>query len=65
MEAKIIKNRNAGNSPNTYFKGWSEREYCIQTGGDYARDSAGRVRRFVSRDSAEKAALKAGLQIVS
>jgi phosphoribulokinase len=63
MEAKIVKDRNAGNSHYTYYKGWAQREYCIQIGNDYCRDGAGRVRRFSTFGSAEAAALKTGLQL--
>ena len=53
----IIKDANAGNSANTYYKAFSIREYCIYSvaGNDYLRDKVGRVRRFDSRDNAQKA----------
>ena len=56
---QVIKDRNAGNSYNTYWKGKADREYCIELGMDqflrmqYARDSKGRVRRFSTRQSAQ------------
>lgn len=55
--AEIIKDRNAGNSANTYWRPAKAggREYCIAIGDDYARDAVGRVRRFATRDAAERA----------
>ncbi|MCK9377696.1 MAG: hypothetical protein M0P73_16310 [Syntrophobacterales bacterium] len=60
---RVIKDRNAGNSSNTYWKGTADREFCIELQvsiygsrvGEYARDSAGRVRRFATRQAAERA----------
>lgn len=53
---EVIKDRNAGNGFNTYWKGKADREFCIKVCNDYARDSKGRVRRFSTRRSAEKVA---------
>lgn len=53
MDAKVIRDRNAGNSGNTYWKR-TGREFCIRIGADYVRDRAGRVRRFASADAAKK-----------
>lgn len=56
MQAKVIRDANAGNSCHTYYKGFAERMYCVQVGNDYLRNKAGRVRRFETREAAEKAA---------
>lgn len=61
---EIIKDRNAGNSINTYWKpskglGLS-RDYCIKTGNDYLRNKAGKVRRFSSRTKAQNIIDKLG-----
>lgn len=53
---QVIKDRNAGNHWNTYWKAKADREYCIEIDiGIYTRDSKERVRRFSTRKSAEKA----------
>jgi hypothetical protein len=54
----IVKDPNAGNGPNTYYKGACPRPFCVRFGNAYLRDSAGRVRRFASREAAHKAASK-------
>lgn len=58
---EVIKDLNAGNSCNTYWKGMGDRAYCIRSadGKDFLRDAKGRVRRFGSKWAAVKAARKA------
>lgn len=53
MNLTIVKDCNAGNSCNTYWKAFSDREFCITDGSNYLRDSKGRVRRFASRRAAQ------------
>lgn len=68
---RVIKDCNAGNGSNTYWRNpdMADRHFCIETDPgcsepgrwrqpEYARDAAGRVRRFLSRDAAEKAMRK-------
>lgn len=68
---RVIKDCNAGNGSNTYWRNpeRADRHFCIETDPgssepghwrqpQYARDAAGRVRRFSTRDAAEKAMRK-------
>jgi hypothetical protein len=54
MSFEIIKDRNAGNSPNTYWKASGDRVYCIKTDNDFLRNKSGKVRRFGTKISAQK-----------
>lgn len=56
----VIKDRNAGNGNNTYWKATADREYCIKTETDYLRTTSGKVRRFMTRAAAQKVIDKFG-----
>jgi hypothetical protein len=58
MKYEAIKDANAGNSANTYWKPANSfgRNWCIRfEDGSYLRSASNKVRRFGSKNAAEKA----------